>query len=43
MRRKVEEGTGLCGEKLFKECFDFFCLKAYSSEDLSERDMLQIN
>lgn len=30
MKRKVEEGTGLAGEKLFKECFEFFCLKAYA-------------
>lgn len=34
MKRKVEEGTNLCGEKLFKECFEFFCNKAYSVRDI---------
>ena len=33
MQKKVEEGTLLVGEKLFQECWEFFCLKAYSVSD----------
>ena len=30
MQKKVEEGTQLVGERMFQQCFEFFCQKAYT-------------
>ena len=42
IRKKLQEGAELVGEKLFKECFDFFQRKSQYNDELNGKDMQEI-
>jgi hypothetical protein len=39
VKNKMKEGVNLVGEKLFKECFEFFLKKCQYTDELNGRDM----